>query len=502
MKIERPLVPGFLKRAEQKLLLNKPGIWSTRTHLVAYYGALFILALAGLCFLERNDVRDHSSNAYWVGFIIIIAIIAFTVWLIYLLRFNVFKKYGQLHPLYMLVTFGLYFISVGTIVLFCFVHPVVESIRANTAFSSDEIVDDINAINLKVCQFESGSLHVRWKPDSVIIVKNKKEVTQKVYYDEDVIAEADTVASGHVFPYVILDSAGFNSKRAVTDSLHKINDSLYVMYNTPGYALITPPYELEKYAKHKILSSFDIYKQVYQNPQTTIDREALGKEISVLLQKYRYPVDLKYHYVEYEKDDSPFEIVHKKYQLYNIGNSLSNIVRKKYSWNMPDLADFLRIFYYFTLGITLLIFIFRQSTIRTFFLSLLAGVLLTIFTAMLLSFLNANDTDGFALIATYFILFFLGTLTTWTIKKRRVVTGIIINLFVFLVPVFPLIIYGWYVEWKRHQYYKMALPEIERPTDYDKYLIYVETGGALLLLVLLATYISKLYRRWYSLPED
>ena len=178
MKIERPLVPGFLKRAEQKLLLNKPGIWSTRTHLVVYYGALFILALAGLCFLERNDVREYSSNAHWVGFIIIIAIIAFTVWLIYLLRFNVFKKYGQLHPLYMLATFGLYFISVGTIVLFCFAHPVVENVRANMAFGSNEIVDDVNALNLKVCQFESNALHVRWKADSVMIVKNEKEVTE------------------------------------------------------------------------------------------------------------------------------------------------------------------------------------------------------------------------------------------------------------------------------------------------------------------------------------
>src|SRR3954467_529803 len=117
MKIERPLLPGFLKRAEQKLLLNKPGIWSTRTHLVLYYGILFIAGLTGLCFLENSDVKERSTTSYWVGFVIIIAIIALTVWLIYLLRFNVFKKYGQLHPLYMLATFGLYFISVGTIVL-------------------------------------------------------------------------------------------------------------------------------------------------------------------------------------------------------------------------------------------------------------------------------------------------------------------------------------------------------------------------------------------------
>src|SRR6185436_14040278 len=107
--------------------------------------------------------------------------------------------------------FGLYFISVGTIVLFCFAHPVVESVRANMAFGSNEIVDDVNALNLKVCQFESNALHVRWKADSVMIVKNKKEVTEKVYYDDD-IAEVDTVPGHHYSPYVLLDSTGFSNR--------------------------------------------------------------------------------------------------------------------------------------------------------------------------------------------------------------------------------------------------------------------------------------------------
>src|SRR5579885_117219 len=105
MNINRPLMPGFLKKAEQKLLLNKPGIWSTRAHLVAYYGLLFILALAAICFLDPSDIRSRSSTGYWIGFIGIISIIGIVVWLIYLLRFNLFKKYGLLHPLLPLTSF-------------------------------------------------------------------------------------------------------------------------------------------------------------------------------------------------------------------------------------------------------------------------------------------------------------------------------------------------------------------------------------------------------------
>src|SRR5687767_10586332 len=152
MNIKRPLVPRWLKTAEQKLLLNKPGIWSTRIHLVLYYGVLFILVLAALCFFEPWDVRSQSTTELWIGFVSIISGIGLIVWLIYLLRFNVFKKYGIIHPLYGLITFVLYFIATGIIVLFTYVHPVVESVRANRAFGNEEIVQDMNAMNIKIGQ--------------------------------------------------------------------------------------------------------------------------------------------------------------------------------------------------------------------------------------------------------------------------------------------------------------------------------------------------------------
>lgn len=501
MKIKRPLVPGFLKTAEQKLLLNKPGVWSTRTHLVVYYGVLFIIALAGLCFLDPTDLRDYSITSYWVGYVIIISIIALTVWLIYLLRFNLFKKYGKLHPLYMLGTFGLYFIAVGTIVLFSFIHPVVESVRANMKYSDEEIVDDINAINLKLCQFESGLLHIPWIRDTAVIVKSRKEPTGKVYYDDDVTEDTIAVAGEYVKRYLLLDSAHFNERRAETDSLVKINDTMYILFNTPKYTFIDP-YEADKYTRHKLTPSFDIYKKVYQT-SLAIDKAAIGKELGLLLKKYRYPEVIKY-LPEIIQSDGPFEIVQKRYQLGTIENSFSNIVAKKYRWKMPYLAEALRLFYYFTMGIALLLFIFRHSTVRTFFLSVLTGILLTILTSLMLSYGHNNDTIVFAWIIGYFILFFISSLAVWSIKKRTAITGILINLFVVMVPVFPLLVFGWYYSWKRAQYYNSP----NHPIDYvalhniEKLGVYAEVGSAIFLLVLLATYISKLYRRWYSLPEE
>ena len=59
----------------------------------------------------------------------------------------------------------------------------------------------------------------------------------------------------------------------------------------------------------------------------------------------------------------------------------------------------------------------------------------------------------------------------------------------------------WYYEFKQDQLYIQTSNYIE-PFELNKYMIYAEVGGVVLLLVLLSTYISKVYRHWYSLPED
>jgi hypothetical protein len=494
MNIKRPLMPGFLKKAEQKLLLNKPGAWSTRTHLVLYYGLLFMLFLATLCFLERTDLRDYSTTDHWVGFVCIIAVIALTVWMIYLLRFNVFKKYGSLHPLHALTTFLMYFISAGVIVLFTFVHPVVESVRANLAYSDEEIVKDINAINLKVCQLEINQLNIPWVHDTLAIVNEKATIQ----YRADELDDTTVAMPG--YPFARIDTAEFRQRRYYTDSIVKINDTLYDMYKTPDYAFITSG-NANRYARQQLLSAFDLFNKVFRHPQQ-IDKAAISKELGVLLHKYNYEETLE-SYVrtfDIEKDDGPFRIVEKKYHLGSVQNGINNIVSKKYYWSDEDLAGYVRVFYYVTLVITLLIFIFRHTTIKTFFLSMLTGLLLTIFTALILSFLHGDELTFLTWLIVYTILFFLGSLTAWVIKKRNVITGILMNLFVFIVPVFPILIFAWYYAWKAKQI--EAQKYLSYYNKLEDYISYAEIGGVVLLLILLATYIGKVYRRWYALPEE
>jgi len=489
-------MPGFLKRAEQKLLLNKPGIWSTRTHLVLYYGILFILLLTGLCFLEPTDLRARSTTDYWTGFMIIICVLALTVWLVYLLRFNVFKKYGNIQPLHGLVTFILYFIATGIIILFVFIHPVVESVRANMAFGDEELVQDVNSMNSKLCQLEYNLLNKKWDYDTVAIVKDAKPAEEIVDYDE--VHATVVTNTGHSRFYYQLDSVAFDDRLAKTDSLVKLNDTLYLMYNTPNLEFVTT-YWVDDHTKEKILNSFEIYNKVFRHPPTTTEKAAIGKDLELLFDKYRYPKNTAYNSAEIEYTDPPYEIIHKKYKVDQISNSVGNIAHKKYNLSEKKISEFIRVFYYLTLGITLLIFIFRHTTVRTFFLSLLSAVLLSILTALVLSFSHSSGTTFLAWMAGYTILFFLGSLAIWSGAKRNVITGVALNLFVFIVPAFPLIVMAWVTEWKQQQYYETY--NTYAGFDMDPYLIYAEIGGPVLFLILLATYIGRIYRRWYSMPE-
>jgi hypothetical protein len=116
------------------------------------------------------------------------------------------------------------------------------------------------------------------------------------------------------------------------------------------------------------------------------------------------------------------------------------------------------------------------------------------------AFARYDEVVFYPWMLVYLFLFFLGSWSAWTNKKRHAITGIMINLFVILIPVFPALIVGWMYESNENKYYPDETPvEI---IDWSLYFFLAEIGGALLLLVLLATYIGKVYRHWYSLPED
>ena len=503
---KRPLVPFFLQKIDDKLLRNKPGTWAARTHLVLYFAIVFALLMFVFCYLVFFDAKQYSSIEIWNTFVGLIAFVGFVFWLIFLLRFNVFKRYGNWSAMDGLRDFGLYFVSIGAMVAVCFVPSVVETMRANQQFGNEEIVKDINELNINACKLEYGLLPLKWIVDTSKVV-DKLNTEPVVVADEVVETVTIDSVTEEGIQYVsnqnnYIDTADLRNKVENADSLLKINDTLYVFYECPDYLFVSS-YSADDYSTVKLLRSADIYNSIIKNYQKP-DRSSLLKRMQQL--KTKYAVNGQYYegeeYYNNNDKESYGTKISKKYSLKKINNGIDNAVGKKYAW-VDDWPVYVRIFYYITLLFTMLVFIFRHSTAKTFFLSVLTAVLLAIITGLLMVISQGDEASVLSFMIVYYVVFGVLALSIFKTGIRKAVQGIGLNLFLFATPFIPLIFVA-LNEARRHNRYLYTKNEyrLSDPQQTALYYLIAEIAGSVILVILIQPLFKKLYRKWYSAPEE
>ncbi len=512
---KRPLVPSFLQKLDDNLLRNKPAVWQTRTHLVLFFAIAFAAVLSLFCFLVFFDARQYSTLPGWITFTSLIVFIGFVFWLIYLLRFNVFKRFGNWHLFDGLKSFALFFVCIGIMLSVCFIPSSIQTLRANQQFGNEEVVNDINELNATACKLNYNLLPLKWVGSKYKVVDSgdvRLNNSGVVATDADTIVAAplftDTVAaaiidSGNLM-YDYIDTAELSTKLFTEDSVVKVNDSVYVFYTCPNYRFVSS-YRADEYTENKMLSSEELYRTVLHHYKKN-DRQGLEKRMKAL--KEKWAVNDRYDYNswtgEYDVNDSYENKIKKKYDLFRISNGIDNAVDKKYEWK-NNWEDNLRVFYYITLVFTLLVFIFRHSTAKTFFLSLLTAVVFAILTGlfMLLSY-NESEISVLSFIVVYYVVFGAIALSTFGATARRAFQGIAINLFVFMTPFIPLVFVGLNeaIHYRnRYNTYEEQLQIVE-VRNTALYFLIAEIAGIVMLLVLLELLFKKLYRKWFAAPEN
>jgi hypothetical protein len=503
MKPKKSFAPVFLHKWDEWLLINKPDTWSARTHWVLYYAIIFMIGLGLICFFVPNDPRNYSSIYVWSVLVALLAVVAFVFWIIYLLRFNVFKRYGVLKPIDKIKTFGLYFIAIGSMVFAVYIPPIIESIRANRAYTSNELVNDINTINLNVCLLNKDSIQHQWKSDTIIVRDTISKNRHEMVAVDDMAAEleADTAAEPTV-PYrkfnTIIDTVEFHRRKIAGDSLVQINDTSYLRYDCPDYTLIYENSVL-KYATIKQWYSRDLFYKIFKS-DVMVDRKKLQGELKAIQAKYLTGPSSYY----YQTDDSKAYIVRlkKKYDIQDIEYSIDHIVERKYRWENAQLPLYFRLFFYTTLTLTLLVFIFRQTTVRTFFISLLAALLLLIITALFGAFFNFGSITLYIILLCYYLVFIVFAWLGLYKKVRSVVSGIALNFMVFSTVFVPLIVVALYYEVVKWVHMADNTWVYIRYEDKWPYVLTAELLGVIILLLLISTLFYKGYRKWYALPEQ
>jgi hypothetical protein len=485
--MKRIFFPAFLERYDRKLLLNNPAKWSSRLHRVAWIVLVAAIVLMAYFLVQPNDPRTNSTVYLPTILLVVIAVVGFVFWVIYLLRFNVFKRFGPTSPWSFTAMFLQHFAAIGLIVSLVFIPSSIEYFRADRAFESDEIVKDVNRMNFLIGGLMYDSLQLDWSNDTV-------------YLNEQLVRRAREDSSTNE---LFIESTPFATAKGIAeriqyaDSSLKTNDTTYIFSEAPDYRFIQSS-GAEEYSSVKPYTAREIYfavQHAHRNPNVN----SWDKEYQALRTKYADPqFNNTFAYIEMDSQLTFLDLLN----VSAVSSGLDNITSRKYSWYGNKVWIFFRIWFYMSMALSLLVFVFRHTTPRTFFIGLLAAFVLNILTFAFLNFGSFSGSSGIFVLIAYIVIFAAISWKIFADKNRSIVRGIALNLFQICVFSIPLLIAFNYFE-GREMYMVLEDAVLEAQEREFEKTVYVccEIGGFVLLMMLLPTYFYRAYRRWYALPE-
>jgi hypothetical protein len=487
-KMKSWFLPAFLKKFDHKLLLNNPVFWTSRAHLVSWLGLLSIAILALIFFTIPNDPRHESVVYLPTFFILIVSIVGIIIWLIYLLRFNVFKRFGSYTWKSMLGSFLLLFASLGWFSLLPFLPSAIETYRADQAYTSEELVLETERMNFLISELIYDSLSVDFIGDTLLVSDSliQAENDKNTYEIENYLVETLNICTQEYLRKRIVDY----------DSIVSIGNGYYVLLTAPNYRFLNAD-RSKSYCQVKTLSNLEFYNSIHRNYNT----DSLNKwriEFEKFKTKYASDEDYYLSRTYYENDGSDYL---EKLGVRSIEEGLDNISFRKYLWSGEAVEVFFRIWFYTVLGLSLLIFVFRHSTTKVFFLSLFVSVLLMMISGLLGAFLSLEEIGVYNLMILYVLMFFISTCSIFKSTRKSKIQGIALNLFTLVIGFLPVIIVFYYNAVMSSRYADSPY-YYSYHAEFEVRIQVAEIAGILLLVILIPTLIYKAYRKWYALPDE
>jgi hypothetical protein len=489
----RPLVLPILSRFDNWLLKNYPDIWSTRAHLLLYFLLLGDALLFLLCWAIPDDPRSESEVGYWVVSASLLAIIGMIFWLVFMFRFNVFKRYGNLAKGDRLRTFFVFLFLFIALTCTAYIPFVAEKIKADALYSDEEVVQDINDINTYIGRLERDSIELMMYSDTIIYTGSALRAQQlnSMFTRPSVYS----VESGHT-SYSYMDTATARYQRAEADSIEYLSDTGMVLTTIHDFR-----FWQDESSDLKPLTKLQLYYRIFRSQASEGED---WRRLKSLLAKYTYSAE-EYGYNTYMYDMQYYygndqDRITVKYGLGPVRSAIYSIIERKHRLSERDLKEGSLFTVYFSLALTLLLFSFRHSTTKTFFISILAGIIIGILTGLAGVIFRWNELGALQTLLLYYVVFITLAATIKVSPKRSLVKGIVLNFTLWMTFAVPLLMLGVYHAWVRKLY------------DYDVYhidygeknyqYVWAQVAGGVLLVLMVAFVFSRWYRTWYAQPEE
>lgn len=145
--ILKKLIPPFLRKLDNYLLLNHPIAWISKIHIVLFYGLITwsLSALSGL--LIPINLSQPQDLGLWYFLFTILAIVALCFWIYHNIIFNLEKKFGKRA---WVDEYKIFFLNVCCVFIFIsFPIPFtsIYNTRLANTVSEEELIHDINTMN-------------------------------------------------------------------------------------------------------------------------------------------------------------------------------------------------------------------------------------------------------------------------------------------------------------------------------------------------------------------
>ncbi len=512
---------SFIKKIDQNLLKNKPAFWSTRLIYVAFFSVITLAVVAVISRLILPHPLADEDMVTPTVFVSLLCGIGIIIWLVYLLRFNVFKKFATKSSGQFVGQFVIYFLSFLLMISPAFVPTFVEWLVANNKYPDVTIANDVNFVNDAITRLEAKDLK---KAFSCAYYKVDSSLDRRVSelsegYDEEVVeqsigevvsndgSEALPQKSKNDSNIYRISSRLLKEKQLSDDSIEQIGPNFYKRYNYPSCNHLNP-YNGSLNFENKLLTSKELVNKYLWKIVPVKDTIALQQQVLAVLKKYAYNDKnmSNFNNVDYGKKDQ-FDVMEsvslqQKYRIDEVADEISNVLSKKTHYDKKNLPIVFRIAFYIAFVLALLLLIFRHTTVKTFFLSILSAIILMILTGVIIALSRAEGLHALAFGLVYYVIFGAMAISIFAAKKQGYAQGIALNLTTFFLPFLPLLVLFFLGEYYQKLYGYKHYYDTYIGKNFDFLTHIAEIAGIVLALISMHLLLRKLYRRWYALPVD
>lgn len=467
----------FIHNIQRRLLLNHPILWSSRavpTLIISGAVNLFLFILFYLFYTATSPYYISDSIFIWSSFLILCSIISIIIYLIFLLRFNHFKQFGILKWTDFSYQFLLYLITLGSIIAWPFMPLLGSHFAVSIRFDESDMEADVREAYFLANQIEYTKSTAPYKMVDI-----------RIGYSSE---QTDNIN------HIVLVESESEIEKNIYERLEKTSDSTFV-----GYERVNLTCSGNVYGVWNIS---DFSDELYESlPEHKVDIEQKKQRLNEIFDKYISNYNGSIYTAEDEDQAYIYNNEYEtsacaRYKLYDLNNSVNNISYSMISES--DSREISRVWFYFSLFASILLIIFRYMTPRTFLWTILFTFLLFVFTVIMAAVGGVREGGILSLMLFYYIVFFGVSISIFFSKSRNVFQGIALNLSYFCLFLVPLVCVAVYFK-SHYDYYDMYYWDYaSRGFAY----LWAEIIGVSLVVISSLFFHSRLFYKWYSLPEE